>query len=56
VFADYLGVLELYDKYGESFISNLIKAFKVTGEIIAQKIGKPCKGFEKWFETWKQEN
>jgi len=52
----FLGVLELYDKYGESFISNLIKAFKVTDEIIAQKIGKSCKGFEKWFETWKQEN
>jgi hypothetical protein len=51
-----LGVFELYDKYGESFISNLIKAFKVTDKTIAQKIGKSCKGFEKWFETWKHEN
>jgi len=52
----FLGVFELYDKYGESFITNLIKAFKVTDNIIARKIGKSCKGFEQWFETWKQEN
>jgi hypothetical protein len=51
-----LGVFELYKKYGESFIRNLIDTFKVTDEIIGQKIGKSCKGFEKWFETWKREN
>jgi len=51
-----LGVFELYEKYGEPFITNLIKAFKVTDNIIARKTGRSCKGFEKWFETWKQEN
>jgi len=52
----FLGIFELYNKYGESFISNLIKMFKVTDDMIAQKIGKSCKRFEEWFETWKQEN
>jgi len=51
-----LGVFELYERYGESFIGNLIDTFKVTDEIIGQKIGKSCKGFEKWFETWKHKN
>jgi hypothetical protein len=51
-----LGVFELYERYGESFISNLIDTFKVTDEMIGRKIGKSCKGFEKWFETWKNEN
>jgi hypothetical protein len=51
-----LGVFDLYERYGESFIDNLIDTFKVTDEIIGQKIGKSCKGFEKWFETWKHEN
>ena len=49
-----IGVFKLYEKYGESFISNLIDTFKVTDEIIGRKIGKSCKGFEKWFETWKR--
>jgi hypothetical protein len=49
-----LGAFKLYERYGESFISNLIDTFKVTDEIIGQKIGKSCKGFEKWFETWKR--
>ena len=52
----FLGVFELYERYGESFISNLIDTFKVTDEMIGRKIGKSCKGFEKWFETWKHEN
>jgi hypothetical protein len=52
----FLGVFELYERYGESFISNLIDTFKVTDEMIGRRIGKSCKGFEKWFETWKHEN
>jgi hypothetical protein len=51
-----MGVFELYERYGESFIGNLIEAFKVTDDILGQKIGKSCKGFEKWFKTWKHEN
>jgi len=51
-----MGVFELYERYGESLIGNLIETFKVTDDIIGQKIGKSCKGFEKWFETWKHEN
>jgi hypothetical protein len=51
-----LGVFELYERYGESLIGNLIETFKVTDDIIGQKIGKSCKGFEKWFEAWKHEN
>jgi len=51
-----LGVFELYEKYGESFIGNLIETFEVTDDLIGLKIGKSCKGFEKWFETWKHEN
>jgi hypothetical protein len=51
-----MGVFELYERYGESFIGNLIETFKVTDDIIGQKIGKSCKGFEKWFSTWKHEN
>ena len=50
----FLGVFELYERYGESFISSLIDTFKVTDELIGRKIGKSCKGFEKWFETWKR--
>jgi len=46
----------LYGRYGESFIGNLIDTFKVTDEIIGKRIGKSCKGLEKWFETWKREN
>lgn len=51
-----LGVQELYDKYGESFIGNLIKEFKVTDKVIARRIGTSCRGFEKWFEAWNREN
>jgi hypothetical protein len=51
-----VGVFELYERYGESLIGNLIETFEVTDDIIGQKIGKSCKGFEKWFETWKHEN
>jgi hypothetical protein len=52
----FLGVFELYERYGESFISSLVDTFKVTDEMIGQRIGKSCKGFEKWFEAWKHEN
>jgi hypothetical protein len=51
-----VGVLELYNRYGESFISNLIDAFEVTDDIIARRINESCKGFEQWFRTWRQEN
>jgi hypothetical protein len=50
----FLGVFELYARYGESLTNNLIDTFKVTDEMIGRKIDKSCKGFEKWFETWKR--
>jgi len=51
-----IGVFELYNKYGESFINNLIDTFKVTDDIIAKRIGVSCKGFEQWLRTWRKEN
>jgi len=52
----FMGVFELYNKYGESFINNLIDTFKVTDDIIAKRIGVSCKGFEQWLRTWRKEN
>jgi len=52
----FIGVFELYNKYGESFISTLIDTFKVTDDILAQRIGRSCKGFKQWFGTWRREN
>ena len=52
----FIGVFELYSKYGESFISNLIDTFEVTDDILAQRIGRSCKGFEQWLRTWRQES
>jgi len=51
-----IGVFELYSKYGESFINNLIDTFEVTDDIIAKRIGVSCKGFEQWLRTWRKEN
>jgi len=52
----FVGVFELYSKYGESFINNLIDTFEVTDDIIAKRIGVSCKGFEQWLRTWRKEN
>jgi len=52
----FIGIFESYSKYGESFISNLIDTFEVTDDILAQRIGRSCKGFEQWLRTWKQES
>jgi hypothetical protein len=52
----FMGVFELYSKYGESFINNLIDTFKVTDDIIAKRIDVSCKGFEQWLRTWQKEN
>ena len=52
----FIGVFELYSKYGESFINNLIDSFEVTDDILAQRIGRSCKGFEQWLRTWRREN
>jgi hypothetical protein len=52
----FIGVFELYNKYGESFINNLIDTFEVTDDTLVQKIGRSCKEFEQWFRIWRQEN
>jgi len=52
----FIGVFELYNKYGESFIRNLINTFKVKNDILARRIGASCKGFEQWLRTWRKEN
>jgi hypothetical protein len=52
----FIGVFELYSKYGESFIANLIDSFKVTDDILAQRIDRSCKGFEQWLRTWRRQN
>jgi len=52
----FIGVFELYSKYQESFINNLIDTFEVTDDILAQKIGRSCKGFEQWLRTWRQDS
>lgn len=52
----FVGVFELFNKYGESFINNLIETFEVTDDIIARRINESSKGFEQWFRTWRKEN
>ena len=52
----FMGVFELYSKYGEPFINNLIDTFEVTDESLAQRIGRSCKDFKQWFKIWGQEN
>lgn len=52
----FIGIFELYSKYGESFINDLVDIFEVTDDILAQRISRSCKGFEQWLETWRQES
>jgi len=50
------GVIELYGKYGESFIDRVIETFKVTEDSLVRKFDASCEGFHKWFNEWKKES
>nr|MDO8133915.1 hypothetical protein [Candidatus Njordarchaeum guaymaensis] len=52
----FMGVFELYRKYGESFMKNLIGTFEVKDDILARRIGTSCRGFEQWLRTWRRED
>jgi len=52
----FVGVVELYSRYGESFMNKLIDMFEVKDDALVRQIDRSCREFEQWFEVWRQES
>ncbi|MFX0200334.1 MAG: hypothetical protein ACFFCW_29805 [Candidatus Hodarchaeota archaeon] len=55
-----VGVFELYERFGESFIEKVNALYKSetgfdsTGDSLAARLDEPCNGFLDWYIEWKQ--
>ncbi len=56
-----MGVFELYELFGEDFISQVIALYKsesgfdATGDTLATRLESVCPGFQNWYLAWRQQ-
>lgn len=56
-----IGVLELYERFGERFIMQVIDLYKsesgfdTTGATLAERLEASCPGFRDWYRAWSQQ-
>jgi hypothetical protein len=50
------GVIELYDVYGENFITCVIDSFVPSNHQLVERLGATHEGIGEWFKVWIEKN